>query len=173
MVAASALGLLFSWTGVLVVLLSIVHVTVCLFLLAVVLLQRGKTGDVMSAFGGPTPSSYAALSTDDLLTRLTKVGAATFMATSLTLALLAARVDSSVIEDEADIDLPEAAATAPVEPATSEETPMAPAEGAATAPAPAEGEPAPADGAPAPVEPIPVEGEGGEPAPATAAPETP
>lgn len=135
MVAASALGLLFSWTGVLVVLLSIIHVIVCIFLLAVVLLQRGRTGDVMSAFGGPTPSSYAALSTDDLLTRMTKIGAATFMVTSLSLALLASRTETSVIGDDEDA-LP--AASAPADAAPADATP-APAEAAPAVPAPAEG----------------------------------
>ena len=150
MVAASALGLLFSWTGVVVVLLSVIHVIVCFFLLGVVLLQRGRSGDVMSAFGGPTPSSYAAMSTDDLLTRLTKVGAATFMITSLSLALLASR-ESSVIGDDDD-ESP--AATAPADASASDATAPLPAEQlpaeTAPAPEPAPAEPVPAETAPAP-----------------------
>ena len=162
MVPASMLGLLlFSWTGVAVVLLSVVHVVVCIFLLAVVLLQRGRTGDVMSAFGGPTPSSYAAMSTDDLLTRLTKIGAATFMITSLSLALLAARTEQSVIGDEPDATPAEASApadaSAPVTTAPVDGT-LTPAETAPTELTPAETAPAPVEGEPLPTEtPVPAE----------------
>ena len=34
------------------ILITIVHVIVCLFLIAVVLLQSGKSGDLAAAFGG-------------------------------------------------------------------------------------------------------------------------
>jgi preprotein translocase subunit SecG len=34
------------------VLITIVHVVVCFFLIAVVLLQSGKSGDLAAAFGG-------------------------------------------------------------------------------------------------------------------------
>lgn len=188
MVPASLLGLLFSWTGVFVVLLSIVHVVVCLFLVAVVLLQRGRTGDVMSAFGGPTPSSHAALSTDDLLTRLTKIGAATFMFTALTLALLATRGQESVLADEPEAGAAEASApadgsVAPDATAPDATAPEATAPEAATdATAPealppgdavpptdaAPAETVPPEGAPAPAEGAPIESAPAEPAPASA-----
>ena len=35
-----------------VVLITIVHIAVCLFLIIVVLLQSGKSGDIAAAFGG-------------------------------------------------------------------------------------------------------------------------
>lgn len=171
MVSPSMLGLLFSWTGVLVVVLSIIHVLICTFLLLVVLLQRGKSGDVMSAFGGPTPSSYAAMSTDDLFSRLTKIGAFSFMGTSLLLALLASQTDRSMIADDLTAETPaEASAPATSAPAPADAMPAptdaapAPAEGA---PAPAEGAPAPAEGAAAPAEATPA---ATEPAPAEPAP---
>ncbi len=43
----------------LIILVTIVHVIVCLFLIVVVLLQSGKAGDISAAFGGQ--GSQAAL----------------------------------------------------------------------------------------------------------------
>lgn len=162
MVSPSLLGLLFSWMGVFVVLLSVLHVLVCVFLLLVVLLQRGRTGDVMSAFGGAQQSSQAAMSTDDLFSRLTKIGAFTFMATSLLLALLASQATQGVMVGEEALDGPAeasgpadaAAPTAETAPAPLDAAP--PLEVAPTAPegaglepgAPGTGE-APADAVPA------------------------
>ena len=35
-----------------IILVTIIHVIVCLFLIVVVLLQSGKAGDISAAFGG-------------------------------------------------------------------------------------------------------------------------
>ncbi len=153
MLFASSVGLLFSWLGALVVVLSVVHFLVCTFLIAVVLLQRGRSGDAVGGMLGPSTSSYAAMTTDDLFSKLTKIGAGTFMVTSLVLALFSSRTADSVVETEDDDDAPPVA-TAPVEPglpgeagATPEATEAAPAEPAGADPVPADGE-APAPDAP-------------------------
>jgi len=45
-----------------IILVTIIHVLVCLFLIVVVLLQSGKAGDISAAFGGqPTWCGYGSL----------------------------------------------------------------------------------------------------------------
>ncbi len=68
------------------VLITIVHVIVCLFLIAVVLLQSGKSGDLagsQTAFG-PRGAATA-------LTKATTLSAIIFMVTSITLSIFASR----------------------------------------------------------------------------------
>lgn len=120
-------------------LLIAVHFLLCLFLIAVVLLQSGRAGDLSSAFGGaPSQANIAAMSSENILTRVTKVCAFGFMATSLLLALFAHGESSS---DSVLDAVPEpAAAVAPEEPSgeaggASAATPPSPA-----AEAPASGE---------------------------------
>lgn len=92
-------------------LLTAVHVLVCLFLVLVVLLQRGRAGDLASAFGGgPSQANIAAMSSEDVLTRATKISAFAFMGTSLLLALLSTGGTRSVLEDEPVSEPPAAAA---------------------------------------------------------------
>jgi preprotein translocase subunit SecG len=75
-------------------LLSIVHVSACIFLILVVLLQQGKSGGLGSAFGGGASQQvFGGRGAGNLLTRLTSVFAAVFMLTSLSLAYLASAGD--------------------------------------------------------------------------------
>lgn len=78
-------------TKVFVGILIAVHFILCLFLIAVVLLQSGKAGDLSSAFGGGggSQANVAAMSSENILTRATKISAFGFMSTSLLLALFA------------------------------------------------------------------------------------
>lgn len=100
-------------------LLIAVHFLLCLFLIAVVLLQSGRAGDLSSAFGGaPSQANIAAMSSENILTRVTKICAFGFMVSSLLLALFAHGESTS---DSVLDAVPEpAAATAPEEPAASE-----------------------------------------------------
>ena len=74
-------------------LLSIVHVTVCLFLILVVLLQQGRGGGMGSAFGGATAQVFGGRGAGNFLTRLTGICAAIFMLTSMGLAYLSSAGD--------------------------------------------------------------------------------
>lgn len=68
------------------------HVLLCLFLIAVILLQPGKGGDVGAAFGGGSASTlFGPRGPSGLLQRATTVVAVLFMATSVTLALYSNR----------------------------------------------------------------------------------
>ena len=160
----SVLVLAIPFLGPLMVLLTIVHVLICVLLIFVVLLQRGRSADLANAFGGggPTQSNMAAMSTDDFLTRATKIGAFAFMGTSLLLALFSQRQASSVLDTVPDKQVPAAAssatgASAADAPAVAT-TPITIAPegvsvGLAPAPAPGEGATSaapPSDSAPAP-----------------------
>ena len=64
----------------------VVHVIVCLFLIAVILLQQGKSADLAGAFGGQgSQTAFGPRSAANLLTRITTWCAIVFMMTSLTL----------------------------------------------------------------------------------------
>ena len=74
------------------ILLTIVHVIVCLFLIAVVLLQSGKSGDIAAAFGGMgSQTAFGPRGAATVLTRATTWCAIVFMVTSITLSVLGAR----------------------------------------------------------------------------------
>ncbi|MCZ2156146.1 MAG: preprotein translocase subunit SecG [Bryobacterales bacterium] len=75
-----------------VILLTIIHIIVCLFLIVVVLLQSGKAGDISSAFGGMgSQTAFGPRSGATLLTRATTISAVIFMVTSLSLTILSVR----------------------------------------------------------------------------------
>ena len=71
------------------ILLVIVHVTVCLFLVAVVLLQQGKSADLAGAFGGQgSQTAFGPRGAANLLTKLTAYAAVLFMITSVGLTIM-------------------------------------------------------------------------------------
>jgi preprotein translocase subunit SecG len=161
------LSLAIPFAGAISVVLTILHILICVFLIFVVLLQRGRNQDLASAFGGgQSQANLAAMSTDDFLTRATKISAFAFMFTSLLLALFAQTKAQSVLDVVPGNDVPTVEEPAPAEaPATDAATPApeaaaVPGDAAAvpgeatTAPGDAAGAPAeaplPADGAPAP-----------------------
>jgi preprotein translocase subunit SecG len=72
-----------------VILLTILHVVVAIFLILVVLLQTGKRADLAGAFGGGgSQTAFGARGAATLLSRLTAWSAGIFMATSLILSLM-------------------------------------------------------------------------------------
>jgi preprotein translocase subunit SecG len=72
-----------------VILLTILHVIVAVFLILVVLLQTGKRADLAGAFGGGgSQTAFGARGAATLLSRLTAWSAGIFMATSLVLSLM-------------------------------------------------------------------------------------
>ena len=79
------------------VLVTIVHVVVCLFLIAVVLLQSGANADLAAAFGGGLGSqtAFGPRSGANILTKLTTWCAILFMLTSFTRAIISTRHGAS------------------------------------------------------------------------------
>jgi len=74
------------------ILITIVHIIVCLFLIAVVLLQSGKSGDLAAAFGGQgSQTAFGPRGAASALSRATTWSAIIFMITSITLSIYASR----------------------------------------------------------------------------------
>lgn len=84
------------------ILLTIVHILVCVFLVIVVLLQSGKAADLAGAFGGMgSQTAFGPRGAATVLSKATTIAAGLFMVTSLTLSILATRTastGSSVLE---------------------------------------------------------------------------
>lgn len=74
-----------------IIVLTILHVLVCMFLIIVVLLQSGKAADLAGAFGGMSQATFGPRGTATLLSKLTTASAVLFMVTSLSLSILATR----------------------------------------------------------------------------------
>src|SRR5262245_57885597 len=76
--------------------INIIHVFVCMVLIAVVLLQQGKGGGMGAAFGGATTQVFGGRGAGNILTRATAVCAAIFMLTSVSLAYLSSSGDRAL-----------------------------------------------------------------------------
>ncbi len=100
------------------ILLTIVHVLVCIFLIIVVLLQSGKAADLAGAFGGMgSQTAFGPRGSATLLSKATTVSAIVFMVTSLSLSILATRASGGpgkTVLDGARQSAPTQPATTPV-----------------------------------------------------------
>lgn len=117
-----------------IITLTVLHVLMCLAIIAIVLLQAGKGADIGSAFGGAgSQAVFGSMGTPTVLGKITGAVAVVFTITSFTLALLGGeRSASSVVREP--VSAPAPAAPAPGAPATPPAAPAAPA--APPAPAP-------------------------------------
>jgi preprotein translocase subunit SecG len=71
-----------------IILVTIIHVIVCLFLIVVVLLQSGKAGDISAAFGGQgSQAAFGPRGAATALSKATTISAVIFMLTSVTLSV--------------------------------------------------------------------------------------
>ena len=79
-----------------VILITIIHVIVCAFLIIVVLLQSGQSGDIAAAFGGMgSQTAFGPRGSATVLSRVTTWSAIIFMLTSITLSVMAQRRSGS------------------------------------------------------------------------------
>ena len=74
-----------------------VHVTVCVTLVILILLQQGKGADVGAVFGGSSNTVFGASGAGNVLSRTTSALAALFFATSLYLAYMSSERASGSI----------------------------------------------------------------------------
>ncbi|HLG19321.1 MAG TPA: preprotein translocase subunit SecG [Bdellovibrionota bacterium] len=74
-----------------VLFLTILHVSVCIFLIVIVLLQHGKGADIGASFGGASQTVFGTRGAATFLSKLTVSCAIIFMVTSLSLAYLSSR----------------------------------------------------------------------------------
>ena len=64
--------------------ITVLHVIVCIFMIAVILLQRGKGAEIGAVFGGAGSSTvFGSRGAGNFLTKLTTASAVIFMVTSL------------------------------------------------------------------------------------------
>jgi preprotein translocase subunit SecG len=106
-----------------IILITIIHIIVCFFLIIVVLLQSGKSGDIAAAFGGMgSQTAFGPRGAATALSKATTWSTVIFMITSITLSILASRGSgsSSVLQG--------------LKPATSNTQPAAPAKTPAPTP---------------------------------------
>ncbi len=106
-----------------VALITAVHIIVCAFLIIVVLLQSGQSGDIAAAFGGMgSQTAFGTRTAATVLTKATTWAAILFMVTSITLSIFAARhahSSGSVLEGTKSAPVKSAPAqTPPATPAT-------------------------------------------------------
>ena len=77
-------------------LIYVVHILVCFFLIVVVLLQSGKSGDIAAAFGGMgSQTAFGPRGAATALSKATTWSAVLFMVTSITLSIFAVRRTSN------------------------------------------------------------------------------
>jgi preprotein translocase subunit SecG len=104
----------------LAILLTVIHVVVCLMLIGVVLLQSGKAADLAGAFGGMgSQTAFGPRGAQTTLSRATTIAAILFMLTSLSLSIVATRrgrTGNSVLDKTSS--KPTTPTTPPATPAT-------------------------------------------------------
>jgi preprotein translocase subunit SecG len=73
-------------------LITAVHIVVCLFIIVVVLLQSGKSGDISAAFGGQgSQTAFGPRGAASALSKATTWSAVAFMLTSISLSIYATK----------------------------------------------------------------------------------
>jgi preprotein translocase subunit SecG len=76
----------------LMALITTIHIIVCVFLIVVVLLQSGQSGDIAAAFGGQgSQTAFGPRGAATALSRATTWSAIIFLVTSITLSVMASR----------------------------------------------------------------------------------
>jgi preprotein translocase subunit SecG len=79
-----------------IILLTVIHIILCLFLIGVILLQQGKSGDLASAFGGQgSQTAFGPRGATNILSKSTTWCAVAFMITSIGLTVLLQRSSGS------------------------------------------------------------------------------
>lgn len=118
------------------IILIAVHVLICLALILIVLLQKGKGASMGAAFGGSSQTVFGSTGATPFLSKLTTAIAIIFMFTSLSLSFFFVRGHSTSIMEGVK-------QTAPMEQKAPAQTPQAPAAPSGGTSAPT-GQPAPA-----------------------------
>ena len=83
--------------------ITVLHVLVCIFMIAVILLQRGKGADAGAVFGGAGSSTvFGSRGAGNFLTKLTTASAVVFMVTSMTLSIMGTSGSDESLFDDVD-----------------------------------------------------------------------
>ncbi len=106
----------------------VLHVIVCVMLVLIVLLQRGKGANMGAAFGGSSSTIFGSSGPGTFLSKITTVVALVFMLTSLYLAYFSSNKGRSVIgttKPAAEQQAPQSAPAPAPKPAPAGATPGA------------------------------------------------
>ena len=117
-----------------VILITVLHIIVCIALILIVLLQAGKGGDIANAFGGGSSQTVFGSKTGTMLTKLTTAAAIIFMLTSLlfscdnlTVSSISKKAGKEQVTAPAQAPASQAPAPAPAQvPAASQAQPVQP-----------------------------------------------
>jgi preprotein translocase subunit SecG len=71
--------------------IALVHILMCIILIAIVLLQTGKGASMGAAFGGASQTLFGSSGPANFLNKITTIAAVVFMLTSFTLTILSSR----------------------------------------------------------------------------------
>ena len=77
------------------IVITILHVIMCLILIGIVLLQTGKGASMGAAFGGASNTLFGGAGPASFLNKVTTIAAVVFMLTSFMLAVLSSRGTTS------------------------------------------------------------------------------
>jgi preprotein translocase subunit SecG len=91
------------------ILITILHVIVCIILILVVLLQAGKGANMGAAFGGSSQTVFGSSGAGTFLGKMTTIVAGVFMLTSLTLSYFSVYKGSSIMDSVSRTDARKAA----------------------------------------------------------------
>jgi len=86
--------------------LIIIHIIVCFFLIAIVLLQHGKGADIGATFGGSSQTLFGTEGPVPLLNKITTIAAIVFMCTSVALAYISAHKSTGSVMSEIKTEAP-------------------------------------------------------------------
>jgi preprotein translocase subunit SecG len=89
------------------IVITIIHVVVCVALIFIVLLQKGKGADMGAAFGGSSQAVFGGAGASSFLSKVTTTAAVVFMITSLLLATMGKGKSTSIM-DGAQVKVPAA-----------------------------------------------------------------
>jgi preprotein translocase subunit SecG len=79
-------------TSKMIYLVTTIHILVCFFIIVVVLLQSGTSGDISAAFGGQgSQTAFGPRGAASALSKVTTWSAVAFMITSITLSVYASK----------------------------------------------------------------------------------
>jgi len=83
-----------------ITLITVVHVAICIFLIAIILLQHGKGADVGATFGGSGQSLFGSEGPLPLMNKITTTVAILFMLTSVMLAYFSSSKSTESVMSE-------------------------------------------------------------------------
>src|ERR671934_1407406 len=92
-----------------VIALTVIHVLMCLAIIAIVLLQAGKGADIGSAFGGAgSQAVFGSMGTPTVRGKIPTAVAIVFTLTSFSLALMGGERGGSVVREAPPVSAPAA-----------------------------------------------------------------